>query len=123
MPEGPPTGGPSAFKERNAGRGSGERQLLLRELRQRRHAGGGPARAVQLLAQDVERRARAAVGGHERRVPRDELPVGAPVVEVDALDARARLGDRERALDGTRGPGLAGLAAAVARREADDAAG
>ena len=45
------------------------------------------------------------------------------MVEVDALDPRALAGDRERARDGLRGPPLAGAAAAVARGEADDAAG
>ena len=79
-----------------------------RELRSFGSAGRALALAVDLPAQDVERRARP-FGGHERRVPGEELRVRVPVVEVDALDPRARARHLERALDGLRGTALAAL--------------
>src|SRR5690606_29967598 len=68
--------------------------------------GTRPADAPELVADDVEGRARLAVGIDERGVPA-VLAVARPVVEVDPPHPRVLRGEAEEVADGLRGAAVA----------------
>src|SRR4051794_1339678 len=104
-------------------RAASARTMRVRTVRVRRMRGarlaalaavpsalGRAGGACGLALEHLERRARLAVGADEARVPRRAAAdAGVPVVEVDALDARADLDqlveDEARDLRGARRPG------------------